>query len=105
MYMTRLEQLQKFYEEDPGDPFNVYALALELSKSNTEYALELFQLALKQHPSYLATYYHAAKLCESLAKKELAITIYKSGIAEAKKQNEFKALRELQSALDELVYE
>ncbi|HEY3404787.1 MAG TPA: tetratricopeptide repeat protein [Ohtaekwangia sp.] len=103
--MTRLEQLQKFYAEDSGDPFNVYALALELSKSDSGKALTLYEEALRLHPDYLPTYYHAAKLCELLARKEQAIQIYKSGIDTAKRQQQFKTLRELQSALDELIYE
>lgn len=103
--MTRLDQLQKFYEEDPHDPFNVYALALELTKFDKLKAAELFALALRDHPTYLATYYHAAKLCESLGKPDQAIQIYKRGIQEARQQNEHKVLRELQSAMDELLYE
>jgi len=103
--MTRLEQLQQFYDEDPQDPFNAYGLALELAKSNPVAAAELFERILSQHPSYVAAYYQAAKLYESLDKNERAIQIYKQGIDQSKKQNEFKALRELQSALDELIYE
>jgi len=103
--MTRLEQLQKFFEEDPRDPFNIYALALELSKSDKQQAAALFELALSKHPSYLATYYHAAKLYESLNNSEQAVHIYKRGIEEARNQHESKVLRELQSAMDELLYE
>lgn len=103
--MTRLEQLRKFYEEDQHDPFNIYALALELTKSDQQEAAKLFEDALTQHPAYLPSYYHAAKLYEALKVKDRAIQIFEQGINQAKRQNEFKALRELQSALSELIYE
>ena len=103
--MTRLEQLQQYYDEDPHDPFNAYGLALEVSKSDPLRAAELFERLLEQHPTYVPAYYQAAKLYESLERSDRAIQIYKQGIGHSKKQNEFKALRELQSALDELIYE
>ena len=103
--MTRLEQLYKYYEEDPHDPFNIYALALELTKSNPQEASKLFDVAITRHPAYLPSYYHAAKLYETLQEKDKAIQRYEQGIDQAKKQNQSKVLRELQSALSELLYE
>lgn len=103
--MPRLEQLYKFYEEDPNDPFNIYALALELTKSNPQEAARLFETAIARHPAYLPSYYHAAKLYEALQEKDKAIQFYEQGIDQAKKQHELKVLRELQSALSELLYE
>jgi hypothetical protein len=103
--MTRLEQLQAFYNDDPHDPFNLYGLALEVSRSDAQKAVALFEVLLEEHPSYIPAYYQAAKLNEAIKKNDRAIEIYRLGIDRSKKQNEFKALRELQSALDELLYE
>lgn len=103
--MTRLEQLQQYYDEDPNDPFNIYGLALEVSKSDPLKAADLFERILAQHPTYVPAYYQAAKVYELLEKNDRAIQIYRQGIDHSKKQNEFKALRELQSALDGLIYE
>jgi Cytochrome c biogenesis factor len=50
MIQNRIDLLKKFIEEDPSDPFNVYALALEYIESNPEKAKELFEQLLKSIP-------------------------------------------------------
>lgn len=103
--MSRLEQLLKFLEEDPDDPFNIYALALEYQKLDPEKALVLFNLLLEEHANYVPTYYHLGKLYEETGERDKAITVFEKGVEKARIQNEFKALRELRSALDELIFE
>lgn len=105
MNQNRLEQLIKFHEEDPNDPFLLYGLALEYQKSDVKKSEELFDTLLTGFPDYLPSYYHAAKLKAALGKGELALTIFKSGIALARKQNDMTTARELQSAYDELMFE
>jgi len=100
--MNRLEQLTQFLQEDPDDPFNIYALALEYQKTDLPQARAMFDLLLDKHPSYIPAYYHAGNLYITLERIDDAIRIFENGIAEAKKQNATKALRELQSAYDEL---
>ena len=100
--MDRLEQLIRFVEEDPHDPFNRYALALEYSKSDFQKAAELFEALLKEHEGYTPTYYHAAKLFESNGDINRAIAIYEKGIAVTLRQQERKAMQELKSALEQL---
>src|SRR5690242_7303774 len=102
---TRLEQLKKFLDEDPHDPFNLYALALELSKADSAQAIDLFEKLMAEPETYLPTYYHADKLYETSANTDRAIAVYKKGIEQAKVQQQFKTLRELQSALDELIFD
>lgn len=102
---TRLEQLIKFYQEDPTDAFNVYGLALEYHKTNMQKSEEFFDLLLKNFPDYLPAYYHAAKLKEELRKQTEALSIYKKGMELAKKLNDQKASQELQSAYNELLFE
>jgi tetratricopeptide (TPR) repeat protein len=101
----RLKNLLEFYEEDPNDPFNIYSLALEYSKSSPTKAKVFFDLLLLKHPTYVPTYYHAAKLLQETDQKEKAIEVYKKGMLMARNANDHKALRELQSAHDELVFE
>ena len=103
--MSRLNQLEQFYQDDPNDPFNLYALALEYLSSNRSKSKIFFDKLLTEHPHYLATYYHAAKFYQDLDQRQRAIEIYEQGIALARNQANHKALRELQSAYDELVYE
>jgi Tfp pilus assembly protein PilF len=105
MPTDRIQQLEKFYEDDPHDPFNVYALALEYLKYDATRSQALFEMLLRDSPQYLPTYYHAAKFFGERGQKERAVEIFENGIALAKKVNDAKALRELRSALDELMFE
>jgi tetratricopeptide (TPR) repeat protein len=102
---TRLQQLEQFYNEDPTDPFNIYGLALEYLKTDLSKSKALFDMLLTSHQGYIPTYYHAAKLYTELQDRDRAISIYQQGIAQAKNSKDNKALRELQSAYDELVFE
>ena len=103
MSLDRLKQLEHFYEEDPRDPFNLYALALEYLKSDPSKTRELFDMLLAQHADYLPTYYHAGKLYEYLGEIEKAAAIFGKGIELAKRMNDTKAQRELRSAYDEMM--
>jgi tetratricopeptide (TPR) repeat protein len=105
MSRARLDQLLLYYKEDPNDPFNLYALALEYQKSDLHKAREYFDLLLTKHEDYIPTYYHAAKVYQDLNEKAKAIEVYEKGIVQAKKQVNMKAARELQSAYDELMFE
>lgn len=105
MSEQRLKTLIKFYEEHPGDPFNLYALTLEYQKTDLNTSDALFAKLLQQFPQYVPSYYHAAKLKVELKQPEAALTIYKKGIEVAKLQNEKKAEQELRSAYDELMFE
>ena len=102
---TRLEQLIKFYQEDPTDAFNVYGLALEYHKVDKQKSEALFDLLLKNIPDYLPAYYQAAKLKEELRKHAEALSIYKNGMGLAQKLQDQKAFQELQSAYNELLFE
>ncbi len=105
MNLTRLEHLQKFYQDDPNDPFNIYALAIEYQNIDTDKALEYFKGLLEWHSQYLPTYYTIGKLYEQIKEYDKAILAYEHGIELAKEQNETKALRELNSALSNLKFE
>jgi tetratricopeptide (TPR) repeat protein len=106
MNSTLLSSLQRFYEEDPDDPFNVYALAIEYSKSDAQQAARFFDLLLNKHPDYLPTYYHAGSFFAAGEEVEKAEGIYQKGIALALSQKNTKAHQELLRAynnfLDEL---
>lgn len=103
--MSRLERLKEFLEQDPDDPFNLYALAIEYLGSEPAESKALFDRLMNEHPTYVPTYYHAAKLYEQLNMTEKAIAIYEKGISIASTANDKKAERELRSSLDELRFE
>ena len=105
MPTDRIKQLQQYCEEDPSDPFNFYALALEYLSIDTAKTRELFDTLLERHSDYLPTYYHAAKFFQDLGENDKAALIYEVGLALAKKLDDSKALRELRSAYDEMMFE
>ena len=105
MALDRIRQLEKYYEEDPDDAFNIYALALEYRAADAGKARAFFNILLDRHPDYLPTYYHAAQFFESTGDREKAVITFEKGIALAGRLNDAKSLRELKSAYDELLYE
>jgi tetratricopeptide (TPR) repeat protein len=98
-----LVQLEEFFKEDPHDPFNIYALALEYQKTEIKKAKELFDLLLSEHEDYVPTYYHASNLYLALNLNEEAIKILEKGIEKCKNQREIKAMQELKTVYDELL--
>jgi len=105
MNSARLEQLLKFKDETPDDPFVLYALALEYKSTEPERSRRLFDQLLREHPDYLATYYQVAQFKEETDQKGEALKLYKMGIEVAKQQNNQAALRELQAAFNLLMEE
>jgi len=103
MNQERLEQLLLFYEEDPDDPFNIYALANEYKSIDAKKALGYFELLIKNHPNYVATYYHLAHLYLDLGTDEKAKKTFEDGIETATRNSDSLALRELKSAYDEFM--
>ncbi|OJJ20126.1 enzyme of heme biosynthesis [marine bacterium AO1-C] len=103
MSQTRIEQLLTFLEEEPNEPFNLYALALEYTKTDSSQAMSYFEQLLTKHPQYVATYYHAGKLYEELEMEDKAEEVYKKGVEIATEQNEALALRELKNAYQEFL--
>ncbi|SRR5258706_9226629 len=102
MNSERIKMLEQFIADDPSDPFNHYALALELMKSDKDRAKKIFDRLISSHPDYVPSYYQAALLRIELSLNDEATKIIEQGIVEAKKQNNAKATSELRSLLDEM---
>jgi len=98
MNEQRIAMLKQFMEDDPSDPFNIYALAVEYYEEETTSSLQLFEKLLSKHRDYLPTYYKAAHLYWETEQWKKAEEIFKKGIELAKVQNEGKTLQELKSA-------
>lgn len=98
MNNDRLQQLIRFVEEEPGDPFNVYALAMEFVNGQPGQAQPYFDQLLTDHPDYLPTYYHAAALYAEQGERSRAAALYDKGIALARAQRNAKTLLELERA-------
>lgn len=96
--MDRLQQLIAFQQEEPHDPFNQYALALEYLKHDPAKSESLFSSLLEEHPDYLPTYYPFAQLLAGKQDRQRTESVFQAGIEQARKSNDQKALRELRSA-------
>lgn len=99
MSTTRLSKLLEFLENDPNDPFILYALATEYNALNDKEKAYSFYLQLTdKHEDYVGTYYHLGKLYEKDQLKEKAIEIYQKGMIVAKNKRDMHAFSELQGA-------
>ena len=105
MNTTRLSLLQAYYEEDPSDPFNAYALAMEYLDNEPIKSLTFFKELLDKHPTYLPTYYHAAELFANADMRVQAAEVYQNGIALALEQKQAKSLQELKNAYQNFLLE
>ena len=99
MNSERRKMLEQFAQEDPNDPFNIYALALDYATDNRTQAEQLFTQLLEKHPDYLPVYYAAADFFTAGNETERATKILENGITIATQQNNQKTLRELKAAL------
>ena len=93
----RHEHLWSMYLDEPGEPFNLYALALEYLKSDMQKSRDLFLKLIWEHPEYIPAYYMTAELLINLEEIPLARQIITDGMREAGKQNNTKALSELKN--------
>ena len=98
--LNRIEQLKQFINDDPGDVFSRYALALEYLKVDPAVALKFFDELIATNPDYLPSYYPAAHLMIELNKASDAMRLFEKGIALAKEQGNPKMEMELKAAYD-----
>ena len=103
MSQDRISQLHKFLDEDPNDPFTIYALAMEYRPTDKERALVYYTQLLTEHERYVGTYYHAAKLYEELEQNDEAERIYKKGMLISRQEGNLHAFSELQQAYNKLM--
>jgi len=103
--MDRIEKLKEFLKANPADSFVQHALALEYIKTgNNAAARDLFEDILNREPNYIGSYYHLAKLLESMQEKDLAVEWYEKGMAAAKAVSDDHSYGELQAAYEDLAY-
>lgn len=100
----RLQKLLDFHAKEPNDPFLKYALATEyLSLNQTGEALRYYEDLIQNHPDYVGTYYHLAKLYETLGRQEEAVKTYQIGMKTARQARDNHAFSELQAAYNSCI--
>jgi tetratricopeptide (TPR) repeat protein len=100
---TRLEMLSQFLEQNPGDAFARYGLAMEYSKAGQiEQALTQFHRLLELHPDYSNGYFMAAQTLERAGRTAEAKAMLERGIEAARRTGNKHALSEMTGMLEEL---
>ena len=105
MNSDRIELLKKYILEEPDNPFNRYALAMEYYEREPDTSLRLMEDLLHDHPDYLPTYFKAAHLYWEMENWDEAEATFKKGIELATVQGDKKTLSELRSAYTNFQFE
>ena len=101
--MDRIEALLRLHEDDPTDPFTLFALGYEhLQSGNLDGALHWYESICTIAPEYTGVYYHLGRLYSRLGRMEDASRAFQEGIAMCRKTRQVTDLAELQQALMEL---
>lgn len=103
--LDRLQILKDFIKEEPENPFNYYALALELRDKLPNEASELFEFLLENHSDYLPVYFTAAHFFTESNEIQKAREIFEKGIEVAASKKEEKVLKELKNAYQNFLFE
>jgi len=95
--------LSEVLQQNPGDAFARYGLAMEYSKSgDVEQALREFKTLLSAHPDYTAGYFMAAQTLAKADRTDEARGMLRDGIASAQRTGNSHAQGEMEGMLAEL---
>jgi len=101
MSNSRLDILLQSLQQNPGDPFTRYLVALEYVKLyQASEAFAQFQILVEKHPDYVPTYYQYAITLEKEGRVNEARRIFQLGVTAAAKAGDWHAKSELMEALD-----
>lgn len=96
----RLKKLMAMLDRQPGDPFTLYAVALEHKKSNQlDAALDYLNRVVQFDPDYCYAYFQKGQVLEEQGDVEAAKDTYRAGIAAAKRKGDAHAQSELEGQL------
>ncbi len=100
---NRLQMLTEFLEQNPGDAFARYGLAMEYAKTGqTAQALVEFGKLLELHPDYTNGYFMAAQTLERHGRTPEAKKMLEQGVEAARRTGNKHALAEMSGMLEEL---
>ena len=96
--MSKIAELESLLEERPDDPFIIYALAREYDKHvNPLQAVLMYEHLVNDHPDYIGTYYHYAKLLYDRGNRNEALKLTDIGIERGNAVKDAHAVSELKS--------
>lgn len=96
----RREVLERFVEQNPGDAFARYGLALECAKLGDDPAASgHFRKLLEDNPHYIAGYFQYGQFLGRVGRVEEARKVLSDGIVMAEKTGDAHARDEMEAAL------
>lgn len=103
MATNRIEMLKQMVEQNPGNTFARYGLAMEYANSgNPQQAVAEFRSLLEQDNTYTAAYFHGGRALEKLGRLDEARSLYEKGIEAATRKGDAHTRAEIEAALDML---
>ncbi|MDA0315558.1 MAG: tetratricopeptide repeat protein [Bacteroidetes bacterium] len=103
--LDRIELLKGYCIEEPQNPFNYYALALEFREFEKAAAADLFNYVVTNFPNYLPVFFPAAHFFFENGDLIKAKKIFESGIELADTLQDEKAKKELTNAYQNFLFE
>src|SRR5271154_5636804 len=101
--MDKIAMLTQILEQNPGDAFARYGLAMEhANQGQADSALAEFDRLLSTHPDYTPGYFMAAQTLVKAGRKDEAKARLAQGIVSAERTGNQHALGEMQALLEEL---
>ena len=99
----RIEKLKKMLENEPNDPFCLYGLAQEYTKTGElDRAVELYERTIEIDPAHSYAYFHLARVLEQQDEIDRARQTLQAGLERARAADDQKAAEEIQAFLDAL---
>lgn len=99
--MSRLQELEAMLDASPDDPFIIYALAKEYElKQATMQALLMYEHLVNEHPDYIPTYYHYARLLFTAGNINEAKRMLEKGIEVGIKGKDLHTVSEMKGLLN-----
>lgn len=101
--MSRRARLEAMLQDEPDDPFLLYAVAKEYaSEGNPGAAMSRFALLASNHPGYVPTYLQWAQLLIDAGDLPASEQVLKRGIEQARRAGDDHAAGEMSALLDQL---
>jgi tetratricopeptide (TPR) repeat protein len=105
MRPSRLDELQKFLQEDPSDAFTHYAIAMEYAAlGRVADAAAKYREVIALDPNYVAAYHQLALLLSQREQQREAVAVLEEGIRIARRTGEAHAAEEMEDVLADLGY-
>jgi len=99
--MSRIEELNRLYEDDPKDADVMYMLAQEHAKEGEhDEAVSWYDKCLAVDPAYLYAYFHKARALEAAGDIGDAKDALREGVKRAQVQKDEKAVGEIGAYLE-----